>query len=83
MTMIPTVHWNGDTQQTLTDQNMAVYRAADKLLTALNEAGPNGRNFYPQGPQALWDAQVEHKARWEAVNKIKRDMEEIILAIQT
>lgn len=82
MTMIPTVHMNGDTRQSLIDQNMAVYYAADKLLTALDGASPNGRNFYTQGPKAFSDAQTEHTARWVAVNKIRHEMETIIIALQ-
>lgn len=82
MAMIPTVHMNGDTRQGLIDQHMAVYRAAGKLLTALYESGPNGRNYYPQGPDAIYYAGKEHRARCESVEKIKADMETIILAIQ-
>lgn len=82
MVTIPTVHLNGDTREELVKQNMAVYRAAGKLLEALGEAGPNGRNFYVQGPQAMKHATDEHVARLAAVEKIQREMEEIVLALQ-
>lgn len=82
MVTIPTVHMNGDTREELIRVNMRVYEKAGDLLTALYQSGPNGRNFYPQGVEAIIHAAEEHRDRIEAVQRIKAEMEEIVHALQ-
>lgn len=60
---VPTLHTNGTSQDALlvavTDAGSAIYAALDKL----SATAPNGRDYYPQGPVALREAEHEHLAR--------------------
>jgi hypothetical protein len=76
--MIPSVHLNGDTRAELLRINRAAYDAAEKLIDALLEAGPNGRNFYVQGPDALGKALGQHVMRLGRAEGIKAELAEIV-----
>jgi hypothetical protein len=76
--MIPSVHLNGDTRAELLRINRAAYDAAEKLIDALVEAGPNGRNFYVQGPDATNKAIAQHRSRLLRAEGIKAELEEIV-----
>jgi hypothetical protein len=78
----PTIHMNGDTAKTLTGQWKAVYTASNALLEALRLARPHGRNFYPQGEQAISIAQNEHQQREQAVLTIVEDIGKMMKAIR-
>lgn len=79
--MIPSIHLNGTSKSDLIEQQCDVRRAADALLDALRKAGPNGRDYYPQGTDALRKAQAEYAERYAAVTKIRDDAEVLALAI--
>jgi len=73
--ILPTFHLNGSSPEHLA----AVYTDAINCVeTALNSvigAGPHGRDFYVnRGGPTLWDAQQQHKARVEAIDRIRRDL---------
>jgi hypothetical protein len=53
-------------------------RAADKALAA---ASPNGRDYYPQGPTALYAAQDEHSARRQSVQFALVEVDELMLHV--
>lgn len=76
--MIPSIHLNGDTREELLRINRAAYDAAKSLIDALIEAGPNGRNFYVQGPEALGKAVAQHRLRVARAEGIKAEMEEVV-----
>jgi len=57
--ILPTIHHNGTSAQALYDQAIDVARAARQLLTAMQSAWPNGRDYYPQGEDALKVASAE------------------------
>jgi hypothetical protein len=67
MTTIPTIHLNGTGFTTLRDEYAAAYDAINKAINALANATCNGRDYYPQGEQAFYDAREE---RQEAFNKL-------------
>jgi hypothetical protein len=80
---LPTIHLNGTSAQALCDQADRVYDAAQALIEALAAAAPNGRDYYPQGPEATGLAITEHTARIAAVLQIQRDMQAVVqLAIE-
>jgi len=79
--MVPSVHMNGDTRAELLRINRAVYDAAVKLIDALYEAGPNGRNYYTQGADAMGKAVAQHRLRVARAEGIKAEMEEIVFAL--
>ena len=72
--MKPTIHSNGTGWDDLRGQYETVYRAAGELLEALSQAGPNGRDYYTQGDNAIATAVQEHRERYVAVEKIRADM---------
>jgi hypothetical protein len=71
----PIIHLNGDRAETLLDQLEAVYSALSDALAALRQAGPNGRNYYPEDG-LLEKAIAQHQRRMRAIT----DMQEEIVA---
>ena len=68
MATIPTIHLNGTGFTTLRDGYVDAYKAIDKAIDALVKAELNGRDFYPQGPDAFYKARDERQA---ALDKLR------------
>ncbi len=81
--MIPAIHTNGDTAQTLEAQNMAAYEAVRTAIAALQNAAPNGRNFYTQGADATQATIKEHVTRLNNLETVYQEIEQIIIGIQS
>lgn len=79
--MIPTVHLNGDSKQSLIDPLCDASMAINSAYDALKQTAPNGRNFYTQGPGALGKATDEHMDRLRRLDAIKTEIDELALAI--
>lgn len=75
--MTPTVHLNGTSKNALLDQITDVEQVLGKAIEALCEASPNGRDYYPQGPDALRKAQAEHEARIAALTTVQHSLFEL------
>lgn len=78
MTMIPSVHLNGTSKQELIRTNMAALLSVTAAISNVQKSAPNGRDFYPQSPDAITTAMAEH---WERINKLKavqEDFEKIL-----
>ena len=58
---LPTIHLNGTGANSLRDEYNKVRLAAKATADALADATCNGRYFYPQGPEALQQAQAERR----------------------
>lgn len=69
----PTIHLNGTSKDELLNQLEAVVSALDAALAAINAAAPNGRDFYPQGPEALTKAQAAFDERVLALRRVHTD----------
>jgi hypothetical protein len=50
-------------------------------IDKLSEAGPNGRDYYPQGDDAFREAQKEHASRLQRLQSVYKELEDLILAI--
>ena len=61
--IVPAIHLNGTSKDALTDQLSEAGSAVQSAIAAVNAAAPNGRDYYPQGPQAIGQAIKEHNAR--------------------
>ena len=59
----PTVHLGGTSRQDLLDQFMEAGHALSLALSKMQDAYPNGRDYYPQGPDAWSLAMQEHVSR--------------------
>lgn len=81
MTIFPTVHLNGTSSRDLLIQYSAARQAIEVALKALLEASPNGRDYYPQGPMAMLRAQDQHRAWYQSIDKVRKDIETIEFAL--
>lgn len=81
MATFPTLHLNGTGKITLRDEYAAAYDAIDKAIDALAAATLNGRDFYPQGPSAYYQARNERDAAFEQLEKAKQYAGEMLAGI--
>lgn len=83
--MIPTVHLNGTSKQSLLDGWEEAYTALTLALDKLAQAAPNGRDYYPQDVAgqrpALYKAQDEHRARMQKVQSVMDDLQALCEAV--
>lgn len=75
--MRPTIHLNGTSKEELSRQIEEAYSALGEALRKLAEMSPNGRDYYPQGADAIYKAQDEHRARMQKVQDIRKELEEL------
>jgi hypothetical protein len=66
---------NGTSAQALYDGAEAAYNALQEAQRLLCEAAPNGRDYYPQGPQAFYGAQDEHFNRLQRLQSVMAELE--------
>ncbi len=78
---LPTVHLNGTSRSALIAENDAAYDALRAAVRALEEAGPNARDYYVQGDGAFTKAVSEHVARLAALRSVLADLETIADAL--
>lgn len=78
---IPSIHLNGTSKNELLDQLQTAYSAVDAAMIAMSKAAPNGRDYYPQGPDAIRKAVVEHSERLAKLAAVSRELETIVIAI--
>ena len=73
----PTIHLNGtaarDLAQGYCDAMCAVNDAAAKVA----EAGPNARDYYPQGQPAIDAAMAQHRDRLDRLRAVAAELEEL------
>lgn len=74
----PTLHTGGTSKRALEEGYVNVGHAVRAAIKALEDAEPNGRDYYPQGPNAYSVARREHVARLAALDAIYRDMEALL-----
>ena len=79
--IMPTIHMNGTSLQSLIENNERAYHAVVTAIDALAEAAPNGRDYYPQGniegTPALYVAQDQHSERMAKLLQVKRELGQI------
>lgn len=68
MTTIPTIHLNGTGAKTLYAEYHTAYKAVNAAIDAMAATTCNGRDFYPQGTDAFYQARDE---RDEALTKLR------------
>jgi hypothetical protein len=73
----PTIHVNGDTGEKLCADFLEAYKAICHAEDLLAVTGPNGRNYYPQGPEALIAAIEEHQERMALLSKVGNECLEL------
>lgn len=73
--LFPTIHHNGSSVQSLCEANDAAREALRRAITALEQAAPHERDYYPQGPNTGRLAQAEHRARIDKLVSVQRELE--------
>ena len=73
--MLPTIHMNGTSREDLLRGYCdAIWTLVD-AIEALARVAPNGRDYYPQGPDACATADAEHDARKRALMKVMDELQ--------
>lgn len=75
--MLPTIHLNGTSLAALAEANDKAHHAVLDAIAKLAEAAPNGRDYYPQSPDALYKAQDEHYERIQRLQSVAKELEQI------
>ena len=78
---LPTIHLNGTSKERLIEDLCHASHALDAAYDALRQTAPNGRDYYPQGPDALAKATDEHHRRLGRLDEIKKEVDELTLAV--
>jgi len=78
---IPTIHLNGTAREALEAQLEDANQALAAALEALQAAAPNGRDYYPQGPEAIALAAEQHAGRVRAVSAVRDEIQQIFEAL--
>lgn len=76
--MLPTIHLNGTSAEELYKQVDTAYDAIQLAYKRLREAAPNGRDYYPQGPREIYQAENEHFDRLKRLESIQDELEKIM-----
>jgi hypothetical protein len=77
---LPTIHINGTSAKDLTEGYLTAYRAVGDAIDAVAKAGPNGRDYYPQGGEAIQEACNEHRARLVKLSEVQNELLELCVA---
>jgi hypothetical protein len=76
-TIKPSVHLNGTSAASLIDQYNTAARAVWTALREVEGAGPNQRDYYPQGDLAWTRAKAQHDVRLQALRRVANELREI------
>jgi len=79
---VPIVHLNGTSKQELLDQRFLVLDSIHSLGDTLARAAPNGRDFYPDGPEYVEAANKQHDRRMGILKSLIEEFHEEIELIQ-
>ena len=76
---LPTIHLNGTSGKELCDGYEAAHTAINAAIESLAETHPNGRDYYPQGPDAFTVARDEHFDRISRLQAVMSEVEELMM----
>lgn len=78
---LPTIHDNGTSKERLVAALCNVSEKLDEVFAALKQTAPNGRDYYPQGPEAMEKARQEHDDRCRRLDAFKKEIDDLTVAI--
>ena len=78
---VPCIHMNGTSAKSLKDDLCEAYKALRDAYTALKRTAPNGRDYYPEGPESLDRAIADHRHRLERIDEVCEELTAIAEAI--
>ena len=79
--IVPTCHLNGTSPDVLFEQLKVAVSSLRTAQRALEEAAPNARDYYPQGPDAFTLARAAHDDRAQRLKAIQRELVDILEGI--
>lgn len=77
--MKPVIHLNGTSRNELRRGYYDAYCAVQSAADVLAQTNPNGRDYYPLGPDAIRSAGNEHAARMRRLKEVLDELEELTL----
>jgi hypothetical protein len=77
----PRIHLNGTSPNELLRQLLDAKDAVRKAMRALDEAAPNGRDYYPISRDAIKLAQAEHESRWNRLLSVSEELDQLAVYI--
>ncbi len=80
--IIPTIHLNGTSKEQLTGALSAAYDGLNAAYDLLKQTAPNGRDYYPQGGDAMEMAVDEHMSRLRRIDNVMCEIEQILANIE-
>lgn len=75
----PTVHINGTSRESLSKDYKDAYIAIRKAMDVLAKAGPHGRDYYPQGPEAILVAQTQHREQMVRLESVAEQLMQTLI----
>jgi len=79
----PHIHSNGTSKDYLLDRLCEASEALDAAFEALRLTVPNGRDYYPLGPDAMATAQAQHADRTRRLDAIKAEIDQIAESVSS
>jgi hypothetical protein len=76
--MIPMVHLNGTSKKELVSQYDNAIQALETALDVVLKSAPNGRDYYPKGPDAYEIARKQHYSRTAKINQVINELTSIV-----
>lgn len=76
----PTIHPNGSGRAALYSGYEAAVLALDVAIDAAAQTAPHGRDYYPQGDEAIDEAVAEHQDRLRKLHAVKEELEKLAVA---
>jgi hypothetical protein len=72
---LPVIHMNGTSRERLMDAIEEAYSKVGDAMSALAQTAPNGRDYYPAGPEAFEKAIEEHMSRVARLQTVREELE--------
>jgi hypothetical protein len=79
---VPIVHLNGTSREQLIECRMKLYQTLQVAYDDLRQMTPNGRDYYPAGPEAMEAAIAQHRRRQQVIADLMDEIEQEIGAIE-
>ena len=79
--IVPTIHLNGTSKHQLLNELTGALNALHLAIEAVQDAAPNGRDYYIQGPDAGAKAQAQHADRLARLASVRNELSEIAESI--
>ena len=81
--ILPTIHLNGTSPEMLKKDYLKTWGILGEARDALQAVEFNGRDYYPQGPEAWAQARAEHRDRFARIDALRAELMEILEHLQT